>query len=279
MKLRRIVTMLDGSQTDGPLLQQGVGLCGEHGARLDALFVRRNLASGADFLGDSFSTYGMEAVLEALADAAAEASTAAHASFNTIADEADDAVIGKFIEYVGLPEEAMADQGRVCDLILMAKPEGKAGAHELQSISMAATKSGRPVLLLPAKRDAKAGFRRIAIAWDGSLEAMRAMVGAMPMLQAAEAVGVYRAGGDAEASDQLSEIAAYLEQHDVTATTSTVALEGRSAAQTLIEAASAGRADLLVMGGFGAPLLLRAIGRDETTSLIDGTSFAVLLAH
>ncbi|SDL61829.1 universal stress protein [Maricaulis salignorans] len=279
MRLRRIVIMLDGSPSDGPLLRQGVGLCREHEARLDALFVRRNLASGADFLGDSFSTYGMEAVLEALADAAAKASAAAHAAFETVADEADEAVIGKFIEYIGLPEEALADEGRLCDLFVMAKPEGRAGAAALQSISMAATRSGRPVLLLPAERDPEAGFKRMAIAWDGSLEAMRAMVGAMPMLQAADAVAVLRAGRGAEASDQLAEVAAYLDLHCVTAATSTIALEGRSASEVLIDAATADHTDLLVMGGFGAPILLRALGRDETTSLIDGTSFAVLLAH
>ena len=279
MKLRRIVVMLDGSEADAPVLRQGVELCRQYAARLDALFVRRNLASGADFLGDSFSTYGMEAVLEALADAAAAASDSAHAAFNTVADEADDSVIGKFIEYVGLPDEALADEGRLCDLLVMAKPEGRAGAHQLQSISMAATQSGRPVLLLPAARDAKAGFDRMAIAWDGSLEAMRATVGAMPMLETAKAVSLLHAGGDAEASDQLSAVSAYLDLHGIVTSTSTVPLEGRSAAKALIEAATASRADLLVMGGFGAPALVRAIGRDETTGLIDGTAFALLLAH
>jgi nucleotide-binding universal stress UspA family protein len=278
MKLRRIVIMLDGSEADAPLLRQGLGLCKAHAAHLDALFVRRNLASGGDFLGDSFSTYGMEAVLEALADAAAEASANAHAAFDAVADEATGSALGKFIEYVGLPDGALADEGRLCDLIVMAKPQGRT-AHQLQSISIAAAQSGRPVLLLPPQRDAAAPFERVAIAWDGSLEAMRAMVGALPMLQAAGSVSILHAGGDAGASDKLAAIARYLDLHGVAATTHSIDLEGRSAARTLIEAATAGQADLLVMGGFGAPLLLRAIGRDETSALIDGTDFALLLAH
>jgi len=279
MKLRRIVIMLDGSDADAPMLQQGLMLCQAHEAHLDALFVRRNLASGGDFLGDSFSTYGMEAVLEALADAAAEASANAHAAFDDLADEATGSAIGKFVEYVGLPDEALADEGRLCDLIVMAKPEDRAAAHQLQSISMAAAQSGRPVLLLPPQRDAAAQFKRVAIAWDGSLEAMRATIGAMPLLQAAASISILHAGRDSGAADKLAAIARYLDLHGVTATTRSIDLEGRSAAKSLIAAANDGEVDLLVMGGFGAPVLVRAIGRDETTALIDGTTFALLLAH
>lgn len=279
MKLRRIVIMLDGSETDAPLLRQGLELCKAHQARLDALFVRRNLASGGDFLGDSFSTYGMEAVLEALADAAAQASANAHAAFDVVADDATGPAMGKFIEYIGLPDEALADEGRLCDLIVMAKPEGRAAAHQLQSISMAAAQSGRPVLLLPPERDAEAALKRVVIAWDGSLEAMRATVGAMPLLQAAGSVSILHAGSDAAASDKLAGIARYLDLHAVDSTTRSIDPAGRGAAKALIEAATAEAADLLVMGGFGAPLLQRAIGRDETTALIDGTSSALLLAH
>jgi nucleotide-binding universal stress UspA family protein len=279
MKLRRIVIMLDGSDADALLLRQGLELCKACGASLDALFVRRNLTSGGDFLGDSFSTYGMEAVLESLADAAAEASANAHTAFNGAADIATGDTLGKFIEHIGFPEEAIAAEGRVCDLIVMAKPEARAASHQLHSISMAAGKSGRPVLLLPPGRDPGAGFKRIVIAWDGSLEAMRATIGAMPLLQAAQSVSILMVDGDSGAAGLLASMANYLGLHGVSATTHSLDPEGRSVAATLIEAATAGEADLLVMGGFGAPLLVRAIGRDETTALIEGTSFALLLAH
>tara|TARA_R110000868_G_scaffold369683_1_gene633095 strand:+ start:1911 stop:2744 length:834 start_codon:yes stop_codon:yes gene_type:complete len=277
MKLRRIVIMLDGSDADSLLLRQGLQLCKAYGARLDALFVRRNLTSGGDFLGDSFSTYGMEAVLQVLAEAAAEASIRARAAFDGAIDAATGSNIGKFIEHIGLPEEALAEEARLCDLIVMAKPKGRAAAHQLQSISMVAGLSGRPVLLLPPEQEAAADFRRVVIGWDGSLEAMRAIVGAMPLLEAADSISILRAGGDAGDADRLAAIARYLDLHGVTASTHSIGLEGRSVAKALIEAA--GEADLLVMGGFGAPLLVRAIGRDETTALIEGTSFALLLAH
>ena len=106
MKLRRVIAVLSGSEEDTPLLSKSYAICTDYEARLEALFVRRNAASGADFLGDAFSTYGMEAVLEALDDAAAIAAQKARKSYDELADNAAPEQIGRFIEYIGLPRSA-----------------------------------------------------------------------------------------------------------------------------------------------------------------------------
>jgi len=279
MKLRRILTVLNGDKADGPMLSQSIRLASETAAKLDGLFVRRNAASGGDFLGDAFSTYGMEAVLEALDDAAARASQAAHKAFDVMADEAEADHTGRYIEYVGLPRSAMAREGRLADLVVMEKPSQKDLRNQLNAIETAAFESGRPVLVLPRDRAPDQGFSKIAIAWDGSLEATRAVTGAMPFLEEAEAVSLLHAGTDADASDQLADLAAYLAAHGVTAATRTVPLDGRSVARALIETTTSDGADLLVMGGFGAPGWQRSLGRDETTALIKKVPFAILLAH
>lgn len=279
MRLRRVLIILNGGPDDTSLLSQTLSLCEQHDAALDALFVRRNAASGGDFLGDAFSTYGMEAVLEALDDAAAEASQRAHAAFDALADDAPANHIGRYIEFIGLPRDAIAAEGRISDLILMAKPDGPDLHNQLNAIEVAACQSGRPVLVLPAGRDPQDGFKRIVIAWDGSLEASRAVIGAMPLLQAAESVVLIHAGVEAGSSEQLADMAHYLEVHRVKAGTRTVALDGRSPARALIEESADEAADLLVMGAFGAPGWQRSLGRDDTTALLKGTPFSILLAH
>ena len=279
MKLRRVMIVLNGMGGDEPLLAQGLALCEANRAKLDALFVRRNAASGGDFLGDAFSIYGMETVLEALDDAASEACIRAHADFDAMADEAVPVHIGRFIEYVGLPENAMAEEGRLCDLILVGKPAGEDFHAPMNALEMAAIETGRPVLALPASRPAKADFKRITIAWDGSLEAMRAVVGAMPLLTQAESVSVIHAGTEAEATQQLARFAHYLDIHGVKAAIRTLPYEGKGAAKVLIEASQEDRADLLVMGGFGAAGWKPLIGQDETNVLIRDSDLAILLAH
>ena len=279
MKLRRVLAVLSGSEEDGFLLEQAHAICSDYKARLEALFVRRNAASGGDFLGDAFSTYGMEAVLEALDDAAATAAQKAKASYDALADTAERERVGRFIEFVGLPRTAISREGRLADLIVMPKPSEKDLRNKLNSIETAAFESGRPVLVLPMEDEQPAHFNQVVIAWDGSLEAMHAVVGAMPFLQAARSVTLTHAGTESDAADQLAELSAYLDLHKVRTETRSVDLAGRSVARALIETSAESQADLLVMGGFGAPGWQRSLGRDETTNLIKDVPFAILLAH
>lgn len=279
MEIRRIVTVLDGSERDEPLLRQALAVAVRHGARLDGLFVRRNAASGGDFLGDAFSTYGMEAVLEALDDAAAEASLRAHQAFETVADDALPDNLGRLTEFVGLPHLAMAQEGRLSDLIVMSLPEGQGAGSQLNAIKTAACESGRPVLLLPAARPADAPFDKVTIAWDASLEASRAVAAALPLLARAQAVKAVHAGVHGEDAADLARLASYLDRHGVTAATETVERGDKSVARALIDAAAAGGVDVLVMGGFGAPGWQYMLGRDETTALLKDTQFAILMVH
>lgn len=279
MRLRRVIALLGGGDEDTALLDQGMAVCKIHEARLDALFVRRNAASGGDFLGDAFSTYGMEAVLEALDDAAAEASSRAHAAFSKLADDAAPEFLGKFIEFIGTPRAALAAEARIADLLVVSKPAGRESHNQLNAIEAAACESGRPVLVLDPDQDRDGSFKRIVVGWDGSLEAARAVIGGMPLLQAADHVLLVRVGADADAAEQLADMAHYLSIHRVTTETRSVDREGQSVARALIDAAAEDKADLLVMGGFGAPGWQRSIGRDETTALLREAPAAILLAH
>ena len=198
MEIRRILTVIDGSDQDENLLRQALAVAVRHEARLDALFVRRNAASGGDFLGDAFSTYGMETVLEALDDAAAEASVRAHQAFERVADDAAADRLGKFTEFVGLPEAALAQEGRLSDLLIMARPDGDSAHHQLSAVKIAACESGRPLLALPADRAPEAPLDKVMIAWDGSLEASRAVAGALPFLARAKSVKAVHAGSQSE---------------------------------------------------------------------------------
>jgi len=92
-------------------------------------------------------------------------------------------------------------------------------------------------------------------------------------------VKAVHAGTDHEDAAQLSRLANYLDRHGVTASTETLTIDHRSIARTLIEAASAADIDFLVMGGFGAPGWQYALGRDDTTALLKGTDFAILMVH
>ncbi|WP_203290945.1 universal stress protein [Maricaulis parjimensis] len=281
MSIRRIVVVLTGGDTDQDLLARTLPLAKAWKASIDGLFIRRNATSGADFMGTAFSTYGMEAVLEALDDAASAASVNAHKAFEALADEATSGVVGRFIEFVGLPAEAMAVEGRLCDLLVLARPEADPDAYnQLLVIEAAARESGRPVLVLPAELDGLPDFSTVTIAWDESLEASRAVLESLAILQAADTVRIIHAGEDGvEVSKSLSALAHYLSLHGVDTVTQMVTPDGRSIAKSLIDAASEAGAGLLVMGSFGAPVWQRVLSRDETTQVLRSAPLALLIAN
>jgi nucleotide-binding universal stress UspA family protein len=279
MTLRRILTVLTGKDCDQSVLSYSQALCVSHDASLDALFVRRNAASGGDFLGDGFSTYGMEAVLEAIDDAAAAASARAHKSFEAMADEASPALVGRFIEYIGMPAAAIVEEGRLADLIVVGKPEGTQINNQMNALEIIARESGRPVLAVPTTPRSADRFRNVTIAWDGSLEAAHAVAGSMLILQSAQSVTLLHAGIEDDANEQLARLSQYLEMHDIETAIRTIPLDGRTAAKALIETSAELATDLMVMGGFGAPGWLRMLGRDKSTCLLKDTPFAILLAH
>ena len=156
----------------------------------------------------------------------------------------------------------MAVEGRLCDLVMLAKPDEHDAYAQLIAIEAAARESGRPVLVLPAGREATNGFNRVVIAWDGSLEAARAVSGAMPMLDAAKSVHVVHAGSESGSASSLGALARYLELHGVPCTTESVDPKS-GVPQALRSAADEATADLFVMGGFGAPGWQRVVGRDH----------------
>src|SRR5262249_28510482 len=77
-------------------------------------------------------------------------------------------------EILGYENEVMAQLGRLSDLIVIARPNGRASSLSSMALETALFDTGRPVLLVPAGSTANLCHRPL-IAWNGSLEAARAV--------------------------------------------------------------------------------------------------------
>ena len=92
--------------------------------------------------------------------------------------------------------------------------------------------SGRPVLLLPegATRQLPSSFDRVAVAWDHSRPAARAVADALPMLQAAKQVHVVTVVDEKRLHrpDSGVELCKHLARHGVEVTFDKVSAKGRA---------------------------------------------------
>ncbi|MHA1570718.1 MAG: universal stress protein, partial [Alphaproteobacteria bacterium] len=149
--------------------------------------------------------------------------------------------------------------------------------EEIITLEAVLFESGRPVLVVPPGTGL-GDYDNIAIAWDGSLEASRAMHGAMPLLAAAGKVVVLAVGEDDRDPAPTEALTATLACHGIAATTRLIAQDGAIGVALLSGAVEAG-CGLMVMGGYGHSRLREMVLGGVTRDVLAASALPVLIAH
>jgi nucleotide-binding universal stress UspA family protein len=179
---------------------------------------------------------------------------------------------------LGAALEAATTEARTYDLALLPWSADTISAQDMaQALVFGA---GVPVVLVPPSVPV-AAVDHIAIAWDGSRVAARALGDALPLLAAGGRVSVVTVQDDKAlgASGIAQSLAATLERRGFTATAVNVPLLGRTIATALQEAALSEGAQLLAMGGFGHSRLRDFILGGATKGVFADLRMPVLLSH
>lgn len=196
--------------------------------------------------------------------------------------EGETAPVGRFtvgLDFaVGVEEEIMAEQARLADLTVIGQPDRDKGESSLV-LESTIFDSGRPVLLPPEGGMALLP-KRMAVAWNGSAAASRAVGLAMPILRRAEEVIVISGeGSDARAAAQPSALAGLLTAHGIKATTWRYQPDDWPVARSLIQETRKAGAGLLVMGAYGHSRMREMLLGGATREAIKAQDLAVLLVH
>lgn len=144
--------------------------------------------------------------------------------------------------------------------------------------------SGRPVLIFPERpvRPLPKAFKRIAVAWDGSRPAARAVTDAMPFLRRASHVRIFAATDDKPMVGALrgSEIAAGLTSEGVNAIFEEVKKTDPHKIGNFLENYIVDHnCDLLVMGAYGHSQLREFVLGGATRSMLMNPPTWVMLSH
>jgi nucleotide-binding universal stress UspA family protein len=146
----------------------------------------------------------------------------------------------------GYAPTLVAERARFFDLVVLGRSERVLRAPHSDTIEQTLENSARPVLVAPSKAPTEIG-RSIAVAWNGSVESVRALAAALPVLAAAERVTLITVDDEADVGDVI----AYLAWHRVAAEHRHAERSGDNIGTALLKAATDAGADLLVMGGYG----------------------------
>lgn len=155
--------------------------------------------------------------------------------------------------YIDRPDIAVSRAARCADLIITGSNFGGIDKNPQRSIDTGEllVRAGRPVLIAGmGQTQIKAD--RIVVGWKDSREARRAVVDALPLLQAASqvAVATIHEGDFAEEKASLEDVLAWMRRHGISPTGDTHPSAG-GPAETLEALAGRLGADLIVTGGYG----------------------------
>jgi nucleotide-binding universal stress UspA family protein len=284
--IRSILVAATGDPTDAATLAAALGIARKFGAHLDVLHVRADpinagvaMATGA---GSGAITAGLIEQLEA---DVREREARAKDGFDRFcaasgltgpggsAGQAN-APSAEFHVETGREPDWVAVYGRTADLVIVARlPDGD-GGPTLEAVLL---ETGRP-LLIPGPAAMPESIARIAIAWKPTAQAARAVALAMPFLSRATEIVIATVEESADERDEIDRLSRYFGRHSLHSTVARMRPGPDGPAATLLSAI-VGRADLLVMGGYGHSRVREWVFGGFTQHVLAGAPLPVLLAH
>ena len=143
----------------------------------------------------------------------------------------------------------------------------------------------RPLLLVPERAEAGAQTgapqaigKVVALAWNGSAEAARAVAGALPLLHNAEEVHILTAASPRTDVERADGLARYFGWQGLSCERHAMYPSDQVGAALLAKAREL-RADLLVMGGYGRSRLSELVFGGVTRTVLGQYHLSILLAH
>lgn len=179
---------------------------------------------------------------------------------------------------LGAVLDTAASEARYCDLTLLPWSADSGAVTDMAEAIVFG--SGRPAILVPPTAH-YAALDHVAIAWDGSRVAARALGDVLPLLAEGGRVSVLTVENEKplDGTDLAGVLASWLERRGYNATPVNVALGSRQVAEALQETAISKGSQLLAMGGFGHSRIRDFVLGGATKGVLTTLRLPVLLSH
>lgn len=178
---------------------------------------------------------------------------------------------------------AIADTGRYADLaILPGHHDGTAGSLSRRLAETVLFSARTPVLWVPPTAPDEPGMDRIVVAWNGSMEALRAVRQALPLLRTAQLVDVVIVDPPVdtpERSDPGGRVSMFLSRHGIQNTIRVIDHDVGRVSTALCDYATEKAINLVVMGAYGHSRVREAVLGGATRHMLAEAPFALFLSR
>lgn len=269
-----ILGVLSGSKADASVLSAAANLAGGEG-QVRVLAVRSDPVRVLPIVGEAGAAAAAE-LMSVLEQQSKERAARARAAFDAWRSQTGEDR-AEFREVVGHPSETAAASARNADVVVVARPRDEDEPMAASLVEACLFGSGRPVLVVPPVPAAGFG-RHIAVFWDGSRTAARALGDSLPLLAQAQSVLVLSVGSLDPEVPTGAAVAARLAARGLAATARSLAPAEREAA-ALASAAQEAGCDLVVMGAYGHSRVREMILGGVTRFMLASAPIPLLMAH
>ncbi len=283
--MRDIFVPLFQQLDHGPQFDAAARLASRIGAQVNVVFIRPDSVMATASIPDMLAAAGV--VLDAIENEDKIARRSALAQFEAwrIAsgltgsvgrDDGADAG-ATWHERIGSVTRTVTEIGRLSDLIVIAPPDPFAVITD-EVFTAAIYATGRPTLIAP-ERIVDDPFEHVLIAWNGSLQAARAVDGAMPLLQKADRVSIFSVPVRPEELFHDLGLIDHLARHGISAECLRPDVETADVGTMLLETAAGEDATMIVMGAYTHNRVREAVLGGVTHHVLKHAKIPVLMMH
>jgi nucleotide-binding universal stress UspA family protein len=260
-------------------IESAVALAATMGALVEAVAFEVNVQSPVGLYADPIGVAGILAAdRKKSADNAHQLLDAFEAIVKGVGIAYERRLLG--CRLLEIPEH-LAREARLCDLAMV--PLRGPDASEQDIVEQLVFESGRPILVFPEDPDRMlpASLDNVAVAWDFSPPAARAVADALPFLRRAKRVRVFTVIDDKpiDKSHSVARLAKHLARHGVEVVSEDIKSDGHAIGNVFKNYVAKHKADLLVMGAYGHSRIREFILGGATKSILLHPPTWVLLSH
>jgi nucleotide-binding universal stress UspA family protein len=270
-----LLVHVDGSQAGRRRLRYASELAAHCGARLSGLHVTPQ-AEAPPVYKPSVVAAAQRRISARLAQDAEAAETIFR---EEVLQKMPDAL---WIGAAGDVVRGVCAQARFADLVILGQYEtqGSPERHPLPIAHAVVSQCGRPVLVVPAE-SMFSTFTKVAIAWDGSREAVRAVHDALLLLSLAHSVDIVTITDPAADPDEAEaeRLSLHLQRHGITVSDDRRQIVTVDEHRALRDELEHGGYELLVMGGYSHPMWMEFVFGGATQSILLSSKTPIFISH
>ncbi len=284
--LRKILVPVRGDGKGANVLAHAVLLARRFAAHVEVIHCRPRPEDLVPF-GVPVPSFLREQFVEQAASVADTVEQELRGIFDRFATERDIKIVDRldgdgpsasWVEAQGKQVDVIKRHGRLADLIVVAKPDRdrNLGTNTLKASLF---NTGRPVLMCPSTESEPTSLgEKVTIAWDGSVESVRAVSLALDLLSSASNITILTADRPEAHGATAEELAEYLAARGIATEIHQFKSQDKIGLELLKHTAALG-ADMMIMGAYGDSHERETIFGGNTQVVVDNATLPVVLVH